>query len=295
MLGKLRNGYELSPDIINEAYNRPPAKENINFIQAKDCEKIFNNYICEPLLDNTVLYEEYVTKGDCRAVKFSDLSTREKEFYTEEVNVDIKKAVLLCSSTENQKEEIWMCARKKRITSSIAYGLVTYSKRKHTEAEWVKKIYTHLHDEFEGNEDTAHGINCEKYARAKYEERTNYNVTQSGLLIHPNIPWLGFSPDGLVFVDDFLHHIIEIKSPKDGKKLCAEEAVNRCKWIKKSDNGDLFLNKNHAYFTQVQLGMVITSTNKCDLIVYASYDSCVIIEVIIKIQILYLILYQNCN
>lgn len=54
-----------------------------------------------------------------------------------------------------------------------------------------------------------HGIDCEDEARTWYEFETLREVSQVGFLVHPDIPTLGCSPDGLV--DDGL---LEIKCPQ---------------------------------------------------------------------------------
>lgn len=44
---------------------------------------------------------------------------------------------------------------------------------------------------------TAHGQRYEPEARAKFEETRNLKVHQLGLVVMPQDPWLGCSPDGL--------------------------------------------------------------------------------------------------
>ena len=53
------------------------------------------------------------------------------------------------------------------------------------------------------------GIDHEDDARAAYEARTGEVVDLAGFILHPSIPWLGASPDGLVGDDG----LVEIKCP----------------------------------------------------------------------------------
>lgn len=53
------------------------------------------------------------------------------------------------------------------------------------------------------------GRDHEPVARAAYSERFGVKVTETGLLRHPTIPWIGCSPDGIVGTDGML----EIKCP----------------------------------------------------------------------------------
>jgi hypothetical protein len=55
----------------------------------------------------------------------------------------------------------------------------------------------------------------EPVARAAYEAHTGTFVTQTGFWLHPEIPFFGASPDGLVGDDG----LIEIKCPKTPNHL----------------------------------------------------------------------------
>ncbi len=55
----------------------------------------------------------------------------------------------------------------------------------------------------------AWGAENEEFARDAYEAETGHMVTLSGFVPHPEIAWLGASPDGLVGTDG----LIEIKCP----------------------------------------------------------------------------------
>lgn len=54
-----------------------------------------------------------------------------------------------------------------------------------------------------------HGIDCEPLARAAYEMKTGRLVDPAGFYTHPDLPYVGASPDGLVGTDG----LIEIKCP----------------------------------------------------------------------------------
>ena len=46
----------------------------------------------------------------------------------------------------------------------------------------------------------------------KYEQQHGEGVQQVGLFVHPELPWLGASPDGIHLVDEKPLHLIEVKS-----------------------------------------------------------------------------------
>ena len=60
------------------------------------------------------------------------------------------------------------------------------------------------------NADMQRGTEKEPIARAAYEAHTGTFVTQTGFWLHPEIPYFGASPDGLVGEDG----LIEIKCPR---------------------------------------------------------------------------------
>jgi len=43
-------------------------------------------------------------------------------------------------------------------------------------------------------------------------------------------------------------------------------------YIKQTTDGAYNLKTKHAYYNQVQLGMVMLNINKCDFVVYSSFD-----------------------
>ena len=64
------------------------------------------------------------------------------------------------------------------------------------------------------NADMQRGTEMEPVARAAYEAHTGTFVTQTGFWLHPEVPFFGASPDGLV--EDGL---IEIKCPRTPNHL----------------------------------------------------------------------------
>ena len=71
---------------------------------------------------------------------------------------------------------------------------------------------------FIGNEATRWGTHYEDTAIEKYSEIKNKKVLAFGLLIHPDYPWLGGSPDGIT-TDGIL---LEVKCPLKRKIVHGE-------------------------------------------------------------------------
>ncbi|XP_075738424.1 uncharacterized protein LOC142783729 [Rhipicephalus microplus] len=67
--------------------------------------------------------------------------------------------------------------------------------------------------------ETRHQDNT-KWRRAsteKYSCITRNDVSKIGFVVHPKVPWLGYSPDGVVFKNSNPAILLEVKSPVLGK------------------------------------------------------------------------------
>ena len=108
---------------------------------------------------------------------------------------------------------------------------------------------------------TTWGCNHEKYTRDCYVEKVSENhskftVSDKGLVIHPNFPQFGASPDGLINCDCCGCGVLEIKCPYSCIGRCFLEASkDKFFCLEVSDQGNLTLKRKHAYFYQLQLQM----------------------------------------
>ncbi len=92
------------------------------------------------------------------------------------------------------------------------------------------------------------------------------NFYTCGFLIHPDAPWLGSSPDGIVY-DPTEHQVfglLEIKCPN-------LKSYVDCAYLK-LQNGTPELKQQNAYYWQVQDQMLISGLDWCDFVVYAQDD-----------------------
>ncbi|KAJ8666776.1 hypothetical protein QAD02_008438 [Eretmocerus hayati] len=123
---------------------------------------------------------------------------------------------------------------------------------------------------------TKYDTKMEPRARDCYFKMIKQDVVLAGLMVNPNIPWLGFSPDGLV---PNLKRIVEIKCPYKFKDLPVNEMIKKLSFI--DTTGENYsLKEKHKYHCQVQLGMFIANVPRCDFVVYSAADNnCIIIPV----------------
>jgi hypothetical protein len=184
----------------------------------------------------------------------------------DEMQVSVSEAFNICTLSQGSVE--WKHQRKYRITGSICYNIYTAGKRGF--CDWDKRVKNMFEPvDISHLPAVAHGHAKEKEAKMTYSSHFNVAVRDYGLVIPSNHPWLGYSPDGIVFCNNKPIKLIEIKCPLKGK-FCNIKDVNPNFLTSVDEN--LLMKKNHAYYGQVQLGMAIFDLPVCDIIVHASYD-----------------------
>ena len=105
-----------------------------------------------------------------------------------------------------QRSPEWFAARKGKLTASLAAACLGFDKYCSKQKAYRSIIGTHTETE---NKHMRWGSEFEAAARQAYECETGNLVEETGFWIHPDHPWLGASPDGLIGSDG----AIEIKCP----------------------------------------------------------------------------------
>lgn len=106
-----------------------------------------------------------------------------------------------------QRTPEWYAARKGKITASLAAACLGLDPYKSRRKAWREIMGTEPPER--GNRAMEWGIRWEAAARLDYEIDTGNMVTCVGFFVHPLLPWLGASPDGLIGTDG----LCEIKCP----------------------------------------------------------------------------------
>ncbi len=93
----------------------------------------------------------------------------------------------------------WHEARKGKLTASIAAACLGLDPNCSRQKAWRIIRGTEIEKPNEYRDKLlAHGNTFEAAARTAYELETGNLVLETGFWVHPSIPWLGASPDGLV-------------------------------------------------------------------------------------------------
>lgn len=122
---------------------------------------------------------------------------------------------------EFQRTAEWFDARKGCLTASCVADILPGKSGKYREArETLKNVLVAERDSGRARESFTSdamlwGIEHEDEARDEYEAQTGNMVELTGFHLHPDVPFLGASPDGLVGDDG----LIEIKCPQPATQI----------------------------------------------------------------------------
>lgn len=110
------------------------------------------------------------------------------------------------------------------------------------------------------------GLQLEPKAIEEYCMVRDVNHYPCGFVIHPDAPWLGTSPDGLIYDPkaEPVFGLLEVKCPN-------VKSYVDCSYLRVRD-GVLQLKNTHAYYWQVQGQLLITGLKWCDFVVYTEDD-----------------------
>lgn len=147
-----------------------------------------------------------------------------------------------------QRSDEWFAARKGRVTGSMvgaALGLDPNCTRDEAMRRMVRS-WQGLPSEFKGNIATQWGVIHEQEAREAFEYRTQLTVEPATFVVHPELPWLGASPDGFVLGDA----LIEIKCPFGMRYNVAPVQFKT-------------VEEQPHYYAQMQIQMFVTGREFC--------------------------------
>lgn len=142
-----------------------------------------------------------------------------------------------------------------------------------------KKIEALLYSRFKGNMATQYGRQREDIARQKYIQYQHSHghpglITQAtGLIVSPESPWLGASPDDRVTDPNsaISNGLAEYKNPYSARKFTIKEACeklpNFCLEKSTLDPESCCLKKRHDYHYQIQCQLYCDKREWCDIVV----------------------------
>lgn len=187
--------------------------------------------------------------------------TRSQQLHMKSLEVSWEMSQKLELATRDQSScAEWYNLRRPRLTASC-FGEICHVSQA-SEERLADRI-------LRGTRQTAsmkRGLELEADAIWEYCQLKRLDHCRCGFVIHPNAPWLGAYPDGLIFdpSESCCFGLIEMKCPNVKNYI-------DCPYLKMV-SGQLKLKKTHAYYLQVQGQLLITGMNWCDFVVSSQED-----------------------
>jgi predicted phage-related endonuclease len=106
---------------------------------------------------------------------------------------------------------------------------------------------------------------------------TGKNVQKCGLFVHPDFPFLGASPDGLLLGEDA---VLEVKCPYAGRNSKIVPGKLFPFIENKSDGSGIQIKRTHAYYYQIMGEMKLSKRSHCYFVIYTLIDGIIIKEIL---------------
>ncbi|XP_035985288.1 uncharacterized protein LOC118558824 [Fundulus heteroclitus] len=187
-------------------------------------------------------------------VKFEPNYKQQCHLESLKVTQEISSAIE--ADTRQQSEcQLWTLVRKPRLTAS-RFREICHVRGESSAKALASRI-------LRGAPQTAamkRGLDLESDILRQYADFCDVTVTSCGVIIHPDAPHLGATPDGKVFDPSEMppFGLAEVKT-------CNVQSVEQVKHLT-TVKGKASLRKTHKYYYQVQGQLAITGLQWCDFI-----------------------------
>ena len=182
--------------------------------------------------------------------------------------ISLDDAIELEKSTRLQcNDQLWHVERKKRLTASN-FGLII-KRKKDVNIKFLKNTFDKK--DFRSCA-TSYGKANELVAKQMYIKKTGNHIHDVGLVVNPEFPFLGATPDGIV-CEASETGIIEVKCPYSVRDLTLTMACEKRGDFFLCKDGDSFsLSHDHAHWYQVQGQLLTTGAKFCDFVTFTKSD-----------------------
>ncbi|KAM4521272.1 uncharacterized protein V3H82_002221 [Fundulus diaphanus] len=188
--------------------------------------------------------------------------TRQEQLHLHSLRVTLSQCRLIEASTRAQRAvPQWHFLRKKRVTAS-QFRQVCHVR----EVKTANNLAVRILEGMRPTADMQRGRDMQPGALKEYATMKKVNTTPCGFVVHPDAPWLGASPDGLVYdpEENPEFGLVEINCPNT-------QSYSNCKYLV-NEEGEYKLRKSDRYYWQVQGQLLITGMSWCDFVVRATDD-----------------------
>ena len=210
--------------------------------------------------------KETVAQCQCETIK--NLQSSVKTSYEEIVEIER-------NTREQSSEDRWFEERGKRLTSSNFGPIVKRRRQRYpkTLMSNIKSSRSKCPKPCQWGKDKE----CEaimEYAKTKKQQGNIDVCAHCGFVVNSIFPWLGASPDFLVFdgAEANSFGIGEVKCPFSKKDMTVDEACKDKNFCLQKLTGKIQLKKSHNYFYQIQGCMATLNVSWCDFVVFTNVD-----------------------
>ena len=179
---------------------------------------------------------------------------------------------------QQHRSACWFSLRAGRVTASQMQSVCAFRREKPAMTTIRSVCYP---ENKKPNEAMAWGIQKESQAVHDYTEHSklehvSLRVQESGFVINPDIPYMGASPDGVVSCDCCGKGVLEVKCPFKHRNNTIAEACEDKEFCLKKDVNNIFLDKKHKYYYQIQTQLLVSNADYCDFVVWTLKDMLVL-------------------
>ncbi|KAK1904600.1 Exonuclease [Dissostichus eleginoides] len=192
----------------------------------------------------------------------------------EELNLTPEQCLLVEEKTRKQsRSRVWFEQRAGRVTASSFHEAA----KTESSSSVIKRVCYPRSSQF-STEATRWGLQNEDTAKKSYlvamqDHHEDINVAASGLILNPELPWIGASPDGVVSCACHEPGILEIKCPFSAKDRSLLECTKDSRFcLTVPEGGVMSLKLDHSYMYQVQAQMCVAEVMFCDFVVWTPQE-----------------------
>ena len=114
-------------------------------------------------------------------------------------------------------------------------------------------------------------VACDKFVKKMSGEHVNLRVSDCGLYISRDTPFVAATPDGIVECDCCGKSILEVKCPYSQRKNKLDSQLKDFYLVSNEDEG-LTLNRKHQYYFQIQAQLGVTKLDSAYFVVMTESD-----------------------
>ena len=211
--------------------------------------------------------------SDTMKLSFPELVEKSSDVYDSYAISGDQASLVEENTREQANSRIWYQQRSGRVTASKLKSIIATNPLKPSHSLIKTICYPDLYS-FKSAA-CKYGVEHEDIARKEYAQRmsklhTDFEISDTGLIIEPLYPFMGASPDAVVTCTCCGHGVLEVKCPFSCKDKSFQTVANDNSnfFLYEDDNEELKLKTNHAYYYQVQMQMKFAHAQYYDFLVW---------------------------